>query len=174
MKRNSRSKIFAIEHIPGYQAGCWNILIFGTVPLWHVCPSQLFHVRFSTCTRHHLFHSLTGIFLCDHHKRPEGRKNCSNALRFLRRIKKSERLQASKKIRSDDSYFHHFYRGIPFFAKSNENQYDFLKLIWRFDIFWITLSIKKYNILKIHTSSKRQGVTEFNKIRAIDIKYITS
>ena len=85
-KRNSRSKTFAIEHIPGYQAGCWNILIFGTVPLWHVCPSQLFHVRFSTCTRHHLFHSLTGIFLCDHHKRPEGRKNiyCSIIYDFWR------------------------------------------------------------------------------------------
>ena len=29
-----RRKIFAITmHIPGYQAGCYNILIFGTVPL---------------------------------------------------------------------------------------------------------------------------------------------
>ena len=110
-KRNSRSKTFAIEHIPGYQAGCWNTLIFGTVPLWHVCPSQLFHVRFSTCTRHHLFHSLIGIFLCDHHKHPEGRKIFIVVLSMIFEENKEIWKAASKqKTRSDDSYFHNFYR----------------------------------------------------------------
>ena len=99
----------AIEHIPGYQAGCWNILIFGTVPLWHVCPSQLFHVRFSTCTRHHLFHSLTGIFLCDHHKRPEGRKILIvvwfMVLEENKEIWKAARLRASKELEVTISFF---------------------------------------------------------------------